>query len=127
MPHLLQSPEGFIRQEEPRFLIWWTQRKSPFASRQAAQALVYQLLGILVALAAWMTWGMLMLGSVFVPLLFDAQNPEALQPYTMIPALLLMVVPITVMLVWTGYGVYAAWRVWKGHDFSYPVLGRWIR
>src|SRR5512142_3333931 len=105
-------------------LIWITQRnKSKFAARQAAQALVYQITGVLVAVIAWLTWGIMFAGSIFVPLLIDPRRPETLQPFTMIPAILLMVVPFAIMIGWTVYGLYAAVQVWHGKDFSYPILG----
>lgn len=110
------------------FLIWVTQRRrSHFAGRQAAQALVYQVLGLLVILATWLGWGVLLAGSVFVPALLSPRNPEALQPFTMVPAILLIVVPFAVMMAWVVYGVYAAVQAWHGKDFSYPLIGGWIK
>ncbi|MBI5651391.1 MAG: DUF4870 domain-containing protein [Chloroflexi bacterium] len=110
------------------FLIWLTQRnKSKFVARHAAQATVYQLVGVLVTLGVWISWGLIFAGSIFVPLVFDSQNPEPLMLYTMIPALVMMIVPFSVMLAWFGYGLYAAWQVWHGKDFAYPILGRWIK
>ena len=109
-------------------LIWWTQRgKSAFATRQAAQAAIYQLLGLGVALCVWLGWGFLLAGSIFVPLLVNPNNPETLQPFTMIPAILLMIVPFAVMIGWGIYGLYAAVQVWHGKDFSYPIIGQWFR
>jgi uncharacterized Tic20 family protein len=109
-------------------LIWITQRhQSKFAARQAAQAVVYQLLGVVAAILVWIAWGVLFAGSIFVPVLINPNRPEALQPFTMIPAFLLMVVPFAVMLAWMAYGVYAAWVVWHGRDFSYPLIGQWIK
>jgi uncharacterized Tic20 family protein len=109
-------------------LIWITQRgKSSFAARQAAQAVVYQLLGVLAAIVTWFGWGVLLAGSIFVPVLIDPLHPEALQPYTMIPAFGLIVVPFGVMIGWLVYGLYAAWQVWHGKDFSYPVIGGWFK
>ncbi len=109
-------------------IIWLTQRgKSHFAARQAAQAVVYQLAGVLVAMLAWTIWGILFAGSIVVPLLFSASNPESLQPYTMVPAFALMLVPIAIMVGWAVFGVYAAVQVWQGKDFSYPVIGSWIK
>jgi uncharacterized Tic20 family protein len=110
------------------FLIWVTQRnKSEYAARQAAQAIVYQLIGIAAALFAWLTWGVLIFGSIFVPILIDPNNPEPMMPYTMIPAFALILVPIGLMFAWFAYGLYAAWQTWHGKDFSYPLIGRWIR
>jgi uncharacterized Tic20 family protein len=110
------------------FLIWLTQRnKSSFAARQAAQATLYQLLGIVIALVLWLGWAFTFAGSIFVPLLINANNPEPLMPYTMIPALLAIVIPFGVMIAWTIYGLYAAWQVWHGKDFSYPLIGQAIK
>jgi hypothetical protein len=50
-----------------------------------------------------------------------------MMPYTMIPAIALIVVPFALTFGWIGYGVYAAWQVAHGKDFSYPLIGRWIR
>ncbi len=109
-------------------LIWITQRgKSRFAARQAAQALVYQGLGLVVILATWLGWGILLAGSAIAPALLSPHNPEALQPFTMVPAILLIVVPFAVMIAWVVYGVYAAVQVWHGKDFSYPIVGGWIK
>ncbi len=109
-------------------LIWITQRgKSRFAARQAAQALVYQGLGLVVILATWLGWGILLAGSAIAPALLSPHNPEALQPFTMVPAILLIVVPFAVMIAWVVCGVYAAVQVWHGKDFSYPIVGGWIK
>ncbi len=110
------------------FIIWLTQRgKSKFAARQAAQAVVYQLVGVLVALVAWTVWGLFFAGSILVPLLVNPNHPESLQPYTMIPAFALMVFPLAIMVGWIAYGIYAAVQVWHGKDFSYPVIGTMIK
>ncbi len=108
-------------------MIWFTQReKSTFAARQAAQAFVYQLLGILVAIIAWLAWGILFAGSIVVPLIASPQRPETVQPFTMIPAFVLILVPFAIMIGWTVYGIYAAVQVWHGRDFSYPWIGKLI-
>lgn len=110
------------------FLIWVTQRgKSTFAARQAAQATLYQLLGVLVAVVVWLGWGLTFAGSIFVPLLINSQNPEPMMAYTMIPAFIAMVIPFAVMIAWNVYGLYAAWQLWHGKDFSYPLIGRAIK
>jgi len=110
------------------FLIWVTQRgKSTFAARQAAQAVVWQLVGIVATIAAWVIWGILFAGSIFVPVIINSSNPEPMMPYTMIPAFALILVPIVLTFAWIGYGCYAAWQVWHSRDFSYPIIGRWVR
>ena len=108
-------------------LIWFTQRNtSKFAARHAAQAALYQLLGVGVAIVMWFGWALVFAGSIFVPLLIDSRNPEPMMPFTMIPAFGLMIVPFAVMIAWTIYGLYAAWQVWHGKDFAYPVIGKWF-
>lgn len=110
------------------FLIWVTQRgKSKFAARQAAQAVAWQLIGALVSIGVFLGWGALFAGSIFVPLFLNPSRPESLMAYTMIPAFALILIPIALTLFWAGYGVYAAWQVWHNKDFSYPLIGRWVR
>ena len=110
------------------FLIWVTQRgKSRFAARQAAQAVWWQLIGVVTAIGAFIVWGILFAGSIFIPVLINPNHPEPIMPYTMIPAFALVLVPIALTVAWIGYGLYAAWQVWHGKDFSYPIIGRWIR
>lgn len=110
------------------FLIWITQRgKSRFVARQAAQAVVYQLVGLIVSLVVWIAWIALWAGAILMPLAINPRQPEALMPFTIIPAILLISVPLTIMLAWSAYGLYAAWAVWHGRDFSYPIIGEWIK
>ncbi len=110
------------------FLIWVTQRgKSAFAARQAAQAVVWQLVGVVATIGAFIAWGVLFAGSIFVPVLIDPSRPEPMMPYTMIPAAALVLVPIALTFAWVAYGCYAAWQVWHGKDFSYPIIGRWVK
>ncbi len=110
------------------FLIWVTQRgKSDFARRQAAQAVIWQLCGIAASILAFAVWGFIFAGSIFVPILFNPQNPEGLMPYTMVPAILLVIVPFALIFAWTAIGLIATWQVWHGRDYSYPVVGRWVK
>lgn len=110
------------------FLIWYTQRdKSHFTARQAAQATIFQLIGLSVALVLWISWGLVMMGSIVFPILLNPDKPEPLMPFTMIPAFGLMLVPFAVMFVWFVYGLYAAYQVWHGKDFSYPLIGTWVK
>lgn len=110
------------------FLIWVTQRSaSRFAAREAAQAVVYQIAGLPVTIAVWLGWGILLAGSILLPALIDPGRPETVQPYTMMPAVLLIIVPFAVMIGWIVLGVYAAVQAWHGKDYSYPLIGRWVR
>lgn len=109
-------------------LIWITQRgKSNFAARHALQAALYQLLGIGAAIVLWLGWALTCAGSIFIPLLIDSTNPEPMMPFTMIPAFASMIIPFGVMIAWPLYGLYAAWQVWHGKDFSYPLIGRAVK
>lgn len=105
-------------------LIWLTQKdKAPYAAAQAVQAAVYQLIGFVVMVAAWIAWtGLLMLSMIPAmvdPAAFDA-NPPAFFWITMF----LMVVPFAIMIVWWLYGLWAALRCWQGQDFRYLLIGR---
>ena len=110
------------------FLIWITQRgKSEFAARQALQATMWQALGLLVGILAFVGWGIVFAGSIIVPLLVGQSDPESTMAYTMIPALAMLAIPVAIVLTWTAIGVYGAWQVWHGKDFAYPAFGRLIR
>jgi hypothetical protein len=80
-----------------------------------------------VAIVLWLGWALTFAGSIFVPLLIDSGNPEPIMPFTMIPAMVSIIIPFGVMIAWTLYGVYAAWQVWHGKDFSYPLIGRAVK
>ncbi len=89
-------------------IIWVTQKeKSVYAARQAMQAAVYQLVGMMVY------FGVIIFGSI-----------------AMFSAIRIMENPVRFMLcffaplvVWGLYGLWGAYKCWQGDDFRYPLIG----
>ncbi len=105
-------------------MYWGYREKSHFVAFHALQSCVYQVAGILIygALIALLTtiiavaWGVSgMLSVILIGLLL---MPLALL-ITVAGTGIITVAP----LVWTGYGLYAAYRVYQGDNFIYPTIG----
>jgi uncharacterized Tic20 family protein len=101
--------------------------RSRFIGFHAVQSLAYQGVGIVVygllvavlaaaVTAAWTISGLL---SAVVIGFF-------LMPLALLVTLLTVVLLLGVPLVWVGYGLYAAYRVYEGGHFRYWLLGEWI-
>jgi uncharacterized Tic20 family protein len=108
-------------------VIWLTQKeKSAYATRQALQALVYQVATFLLTMLGWCCWGILWLVMLLPPLI---SNPEAYE-YTPPPGLWagmgLMLIPLAIWGLTILYGLWAAVRCLDGRDFKYVVIGRWL-
>lgn len=105
-------------------IIWVTQReKSAYVAYQALQATVYQLAGVVVALALWLCWGLLVPVAAVVPL---ALNPGAYRegpPGLMFAALGLACVPLAATALWVLYGLWGALRTLGGAEFRYVLIG----
>ncbi|MGQ9552918.1 MAG: DUF4870 domain-containing protein [Anaerolineae bacterium] len=98
--------------------------KSRYVAFQAAQAAVYQLVGIIVIIAVWGCWTALYIASL-TPIMV---NPKA---YPEPPAffwlgLLSMVIPFAVMGVYWLYGLWGALRAFQGRPFHYLLIGPWL-
>ena len=101
--------------------------RSRLIAFHALQSVIYQGMGILVyaitlavmvavVTVAWMISGLLsvvVIGFLLMPLALMA---------TVLMVILLLVLP----LVWVGYGLYAAYRIYEGYNFRYWVLGDWV-
>ena len=99
-------------------------QKSRYVAFQAAQAAVYQLVGILVIIAVWGCWMALYMASL-TPIMV---NPKA---YSEPPAffwlgLLSMFIPFAVMVVYWLYGLWGALRAFQGRPFHYLLIGPWL-
>lgn len=105
-------------------LIWLTQReKSPYASRQGMQAVVYQLVGFIIIIALWFLWGIFYFIS-FIPLIIAADRYQDAPPPIFFVGLGAMIIPIVFMIVWAIYGLFAALMTLQGKDFNYAFIGR---
>jgi hypothetical protein len=97
--------------------------KSVFAARQALQAALYQLLGLVVTIVVWSCWG-LFYALTFIPLITDAEKYSDAPPPIFWVGLGSMVIPFIIMGLLGLYGLYGAVQVWLGADFRYVFIGR---
>jgi uncharacterized Tic20 family protein len=107
-------------------IIWITQKeKNPYASWQGLQATVYQLIGMIVVMALWVLWG-IFYAITFIPIM---QYPEI---YSDAPPTIFwvgtasMVIPLFVMFIWMLYGLWGAFKTFRGQDFRYVIIGSLI-
>lgn len=105
-------------------LIWLNQReKSQYASMHGLQAAIYQLVGMIVAMALWVIWGVLYAFSM-IPIMQNPEQFEDAPPPLFWVGLGAMVVPLLVMVLWGMYGLWGSVQALRGRDFHYPGVGR---
>jgi len=109
-------------------LIWTMQRdRSRYVRAHALQSLVYQGVVLVVSVFLVLAWGFCLVLSLLPvmlrPDLYDVTNP----PKSFWLALLGLVVPIGFGILGTVYGLYGAYRVYRGRPFHYPLVGRLVR
>jgi uncharacterized Tic20 family protein len=109
-------------------LIWTTQREqSRYVRAHALQSLAYQGLVLLISVFLVLFWGLclaLSLLPVFLkPELYHLDSP----PRSFWFALFGLVVPMGFGIAATLYGLYGAYRVYRGRPFYYPLVGRLVR
>jgi uncharacterized Tic20 family protein len=120
-------------------VIWATQKdKSEFIRSQALQALIYQVLPILVGLVFFICYFCSFGGTfLIIPLTVLAQEgggSEGIEMAIVVLTTLLSVglpflaigIGMLLWLVYLGYAIYAAVRVFQGNDFRYVIVGRWL-
>jgi uncharacterized Tic20 family protein len=109
-------------------LIWTMQRdRSRFVRAHALQALVYQGAVLLISVCLSLLWGVCialsLLPVLLRPDLYYFTNP----PRSFWLALLGLILPIGFGILATIYGLYGAYRVYRGRPFRYPLVGRLVR
>ena len=108
-------------------LIWLIQReKSAYVAGQALQALVYQVLVLIVTMFFWCCWGglwmLLMLPAIIA-------NPNAYNnapPPGMWVGMTLLCIPLGIWALTILYGLWGAIRSLSGYDFRYALVGNWL-
>ena len=101
--------------------------RSRFITLHALQSLVYQGAGLLIyvvlvvvlaaaVVTAWAISGLL--SAVVIGFL--------LMPLALVITILMVILLLGAPLLWVGYGLYAAYRVYQGEDFRYWLLGEWL-
>lgn len=108
-------------------VIYLTQReKSRYAAFQALQAAMYQLGALVVTVGLWLAWGILY-GLSMIPIIRLAEAaPDAPPPPIFWIGLASIVVPIAAMLAFGLYGLWGGLCAWRGRDFRYKLVGRWL-
>jgi uncharacterized Tic20 family protein len=108
-------------------LVYINQReKSRFTAFQALQAAIYQLFGLILVIGLWMAWTACYMLSMIPLISVMNAHPNAPPPPLFFVGLGSMVIPFIVMVIVWLYGLWAAVRVWGGHDFRYALIGRWL-
>jgi uncharacterized Tic20 family protein len=108
-------------------VIWLTQKeKAAFASGQALQAAVFQLLGMIFIMALWVIWS-IFYALTFIPLVQNPEQYENAPPPLFWIGMASMVIPLIGMLAWVLYGLWGAVKTFRGHDFRYVLIGNLLR
>ncbi len=111
----------------PLVMYFGYREKSRFVAFHALQSFVYQIAGVLIyAVAAavmgvWvaMAWNISgWLSGVLVGFL--------LMPFALLLTLLMVSLLLGAPLAWLGYGLYAAYQVYQGHNLRYWLIGEWL-
>jgi uncharacterized Tic20 family protein len=101
--------------------------RSRFVNFHALQSLVYQGAGVLayivlvavLAAVVGMAWAVTgLLSAVIIGLL--------LIPLALVITILTVILLLGAPLVWVGYGLYVAYRVYQGEDARYWLVGEWL-
>nr|MBN1229574.1 DUF4870 domain-containing protein [Anaerolineae bacterium] len=105
-------------------VIYLTQReKSRFVALQALQAAVFQVIALILVIGSWLVWGVFY-AITWIPLMNIAD--DAAPPPIFWIGIISMVIPFIVMIVIGLYGLIGAVQVWRGKDFRYLFIGRWL-
>ena len=117
---------GFLLGLAINGIIWLRSRRSSFVNVHAEQAGAYQLAVFLINLGLVLIFGATGLYLAFAP---SAIGPSELSSPQVLAGVWLAILPLA--LLWcrgsTASGLYGAWRVARGREFSYPVFGAWAR
>jgi len=108
-------------------VIWITQKeKSAYVAAQALQALVYQVVTLIMSMLVWGCWGVLWMLMFLPQIIANPAAYEATPPAGMWVGLTLMICPLGIWSLTVLYGLWGAVRSLSGHDFQYAVIGNWL-
>jgi uncharacterized Tic20 family protein len=119
------SPLGFLALAASG-TVWATQRsRSRFLALQSLQALMFQLLAFLGSFITYWPLALAIGIAVFSDWIAptDAAEP-ALTTAMLIIGVLGFAIAVFFQAVFPWWGMWAAFRILRGHNFRYPVLGR---
>ena len=108
-------------------IIWITQReKSAYVAYQSLQAMVYQIIVLLLTVIGFCLWGVLFMFMIALP---SMANPDLYQnapPPSIWFGMVLLVCPCGLCLGTILYGIWGAIRCLGGSDFTYIGIGKWL-
>jgi uncharacterized Tic20 family protein len=108
-------------------LIWTMQReRSRYVRAHALQSLVYQGLVLVSTVFLLLFWGLCVGLSLLPVLLRPDLYHITTPPRSFWLALVGLAVPIGFSIAATLYGLYGAYRVYRGRPFRYPFVGRLV-
>lgn len=107
-------------------LIWLTQKeRSAYASRQAMQAAIYQLSGMVVIVFSWILWTVFF-SIALIPIFQHPEIYEESPPPVFWISMVSMLIPLAIMVAWWIYGLWGAYKCWRGVPFRYVLIGRML-
>lgn len=109
-------------------VIYLTYReKSRFIASHALQSLAYQAAGILFyALLATIMAAVVAVVWTISGLLSVVVIGFLLMPVALLITVLMVILLLAFPLVWVGYGLFGAYRIYEGGRFRYWLLGEWV-
>lgn len=107
-------------------IIWITQReKSAFVRRQALQSLVVQVILLVFTILMWVLWTIFYMLSL-IPLFAQPDQYAGAPPPLFWIGLGSVLIPCGLTFLLPLLGLWPALRAYKGDDFRYPWLGKWL-
>jgi len=101
--------------------------RSRFVAFHALQSLTYQGVGILAyVLAVAVTVAAVTVAWTVSGLLSVVVIGCLLMPLALLVTVLMVILLLGLPLVWVGYGLYAAYRIYEGYNFRYWLIGAWV-
>ena len=101
--------------------------RSRLIAFHALQSVIYQGVGILVyAIALAVMVAVVTVAWIISGLLSVVVIGFLLMPLALMATILMVILLLGLPLVWVGYGLYAAYRIYEGYNFRYWVLGDWV-
>lgn len=116
---------GFLLGIAINLLIWLRSKRSTVVEFHSEQAGLYQLAVLVinsVTLAVWLGVTFLLLGG-------SELGPGEINWRQLLMGLWCALVPLFALWFFgtIGYGLYGGLLVAAGRDFSYPIIGKWVR
>ena len=101
--------------------------RSHFIASHALQSLIYQGMGLLAyALVVAATVAAVTVAWTVSGLLSVVIVGFLLMPLALLITILMVILLLGLPMVWVGYGLYAAYRIYEGYNFRYWLLGEWV-